>query len=328
MLSKVDNNIAINKIRSISANIAGQLNLAEVDIKIWLIKLFHILEEFYCKYHNRQFVLAISDKKLTDDDLKILSADLLWEFISKGIECFQIDLDLNFSYTSDIKSSEITDISKYCCQNKLPVLRFFGEDCHLYDIEGHPVVFYNFIHPEVEKQRRTGIDARSYRDYKLVIDEQGEKQLTNKIDEIWHDRDNRILIARKTEKMLQNFLAKWLHENLHDARVVSEVGKISGIDRTDIEITGISTGDQIIIEVKWMGKNYSGTSYDIGRFEEGIRQVCSYLNREPSALEGCLVCYDGRKNNDYIPIEKQNARLECRIIWLESRSGSEIGAQG
>lgn len=146
---------------------------------------------------------------------------------------------------------------------------------------------------------------------------------------IWHDRNKRILIAnRKTEKILQTFLAKWLSENIHDARVASEVGKISGVDRTDIELTSIHTGDNIIIEVKWMGENASKTSHDTEILEQGIRQVCTYLDREPNALEGCVVCYDGRQTTTEFSLDEPIAKLEYRIVWLESRSGSQIGAEG
>lgn len=124
-------------------------------------------------------------------------------------------------------------------------------------------------------------------------------------------------------------MAKWLSDNIYDARVVAEVGKISGVDRTDIELTSIETGDHLIIEVKWMGINASNTSYNIERLKEGIRQICTYLEREPSAFEGCVVCYDGRDET-----EKGNAsgldipmgKVHYRVVWLESQSGSEVGA--
>jgi len=328
MLSKIDIMIAEKKIKSISANIAGQLGIPEIAIHTWMEGLFPVLQDFYSRHGSRQLALVISKTSLPISDSEALNATALWNFVSRGIECFQIDMALRFSLT-DLDNSEIVTVSDYCYQNKVPALHVLGEDSHLYNIEGRSVAFYNFVHPEVRTRTRTGINARSYRDYKLVIDEQGPKQLISKIDEIWHDRNKRILIAnRQTEKMLQTFLAKWLDENIHDARVVSEVGKISGVDRTDIELTGTFTGDNIIIEVKWMGENASSTSFDIERLEEGIRQVCTYLEREPSALEGCVVCYDGRQTTTEFFLDEPIARLEYRIVWLESRSGSQIGAEG
>ncbi|TEB11291.1 hypothetical protein Psfp_03989 [Pelotomaculum sp. FP] len=329
MLSGIDDAIAEFKIKSLSANIAGQLMLPEIDIQNWMKKLFPVLIGFHAKYGNRQFVFIICNSLLSPENSEDLNKDILWAFISRGIECFCIDLNLRITI-AELSSSEMVDVSDYCYSNKIPSLHVLGEDIHLYNVAGRSVAFYNFVHPQVSTRTRIGLNARSYRDYKLVIEEQGPKQLINKIDEIWHDRNKRILIAnRQTEKILQTFLAKWLSDNIYDARVVAEVGKISGVDRTDIELTSMSTGDHLIIEVKWMGKNASGKSYDIDRLKEGIRQVCAYLDREPSALEGCVVCYDGRKDstqNDTFTLDEPIARLDYRIVWLESRSGSEIGA--
>ncbi len=331
MLTRTDNIIAAKKIKSLSANIAGQLSLPEIDIQNWMQKLFPVLLDFHSQYGNRQYVFIL-EKSLSHDEANLLDTNLLWGFISKGIECFNVDLNIMFSLADELNSSEIVDICNYCYSNAVPALYVFGEEISLYNKAGRCIAFYNFVHPEVSARNRLGLNARSYRDYKLVIEEQGAKQLVNKIDRIWADRSNRILISnRQTEKILQNYLAEWLDANIHDARVVSEVGKISGVDRTDIELTSISTGDHLIIEVKWMGINASGSSYDIGRLEEGIRQVCTYLLREPSALEGCVVCYDGRKESEKantFTLDDPIARLDYRIVWLESKSGSEIGACG
>lgn len=328
MLSKFDNIIAEQKIKSMSANIAGQLDMPEITIHTWMEEFFPVLKNFHSTYGNHQIALIISKTPLPIKDTEKFDATSLWGFVSRGIECFQVDMALQLGLTG-LKSSEIVDISDYCYREKVPALHVLGEDSQLYNIKGRAVAFYNFVHPEVDTRKRTGLNARSYKDYKLVIDDQGPKQLIGKIDEIWHDRNNRILIAnRKTEKILQTFLAKWLSENIHDARVASEVGKISGVDRTDIELTSIHTGDNIIIEVKWMGKNASRTSHDVEILKQGIRQVCTYLDREPKALEGCVVCYDGRNTTTEFSLDEPIARLEYRIVWLESRSGSQIGAEG
>lgn len=328
MLSKTDNMIAMQKVKALSANIAGQLMLPEIDIQNWINKLFPILLDFHTQYGNRQYTFIISEQYLQPEEAELLHIGALWDFISRGVECFQIDLERKFCL-SELDSSEIVALTDYCYKNKTSALYVFGEEISLYNKDGRCVAFYNFAHPQVMFRNRTALTARSYRDYKLVIDEQGPKQLVNKIDEIWADRSKRILISnRETEKVLQTFLFRWLSENIFDARVVKEVGKISGVDRTDIELTSISTGENLIIEVKWMGKNASGSSYDITRLEQGVRQVCAYLDREPSALEGCVVCYDGRKESErtiLFTLDKPIARLDYRIIWLESKGGSEIG---
>lgn len=329
MLSKTDAMIATKKIKGISANIAGQLMLPEIDIHKWIETLFQIFLDFYTKYGNRQLVFIISESLFQQESSDQLQADTLWGFVSKGCECFTIDLEHRFCL-SEPNSSELEDVCDYCHINKALAIHVLGDGISLYNKEGRSISFYNFVHPQVNKRSRHSLNARSYRDYKLVIEEQGPKQLVNKIDEIWADRNKRILIAnRKTEKILQNFLAKWLDENISDARVIAEVGKISGVDRTDIELISPNTGDHLIIEVKWMGKNASGSSHDITRLEVGVRQVCTYLDREPSALEGCVVCYDGRQESEksvLFTLDEPIARLDYRIIWLESKSGSEIGA--
>lgn len=328
MMTKIDNMIAEQKIKSLSVNIASQLDMPEITTQSWLGKLFPVLQDFYYSYGgNHQLAIVISESSLPICSSIAFEPNTLWGFVSKGIECFLIDIELRFCL-APLGNSESVTVSDYSYQNKVPALHVLGEDCHLYNREGRSVAFYNFAHPEVQTVRRMGKDARSYKDYKLIIDEQATKQLVHEIDVIWHDRNKRILIGnRRTEKVLQKFLRKWLSENIYDAKVVSEVGKISGIDKTDIELTSIQTGDSIIIEVKWMGKNVNGTSYDIERLKEGIKQVCTYLERDPNALEGCVVCYDGRQTSSKFSLKDPIAKLEYRIVWLESRSGSQIGEE-
>ena len=81
MMSKTDDMIAAKKIKSLSANIAGQLVLPEIDIKNWMKKLFPILLDFHAQYGNRQYVFII-DKSLSAEELQLLSTEILWNLIS------------------------------------------------------------------------------------------------------------------------------------------------------------------------------------------------------------------------------------------------------
>lgn len=208
MLSEIDKAIARERIKDLSANIAGQFGGPEINIKKWLDQLFPVLLLFQSQYGCKDYAFMIAESPLPLDESQSLSIDALWEFMSRGFECFRIDLNTRFGLLTPVFSrAELLNISAYCYDNNVPALYIVGgEEVWLYNKEGRAIAFYNFAHPEVTTGRRFGRNSRSYKDYKRVIEEQEKKQLINKIDEIWDDRRNRILISnRKTEKMLQTF---------------------------------------------------------------------------------------------------------------------------
>lgn len=133
----------------------------------------------------------------------------------------------------------------------------------------------------------------------------------------------------KTEEFFQMELFDWLGRNLSDGYPKIETRTNAG-DRTDIDIYSYQTGQHYIIEVKWLGENRSGTKYGYDRIIEGIGQIRTYLERDESLNEACLVCYDGRveaehKNNSSFDMSLLPLKGKHKIIFLESQSASRKG---
>jgi hypothetical protein len=161
----------------------------------------------------------------------------------------------------------------------------------------------------------------------LIFDHAGQEVARETGVKYWADKKNRILLAapENTEKIFQRSLLLWLrHYVLDKIRIYSETRGF-GQDATDITVmTG--HGDYVI-EVKWMGKNEHGTTYDDSRIAEGVEQIKIYLNNDGRLVSGAVVLYDGR------PIEcrKQyfdsgNLHPLCQpphIVWLESDTPSQ-----
>jgi hypothetical protein len=161
----------------------------------------------------------------------------------------------------------------------------------------------------------------------LIFDHAGQEIARETGVKYWADKDNRILLAvpESTEKIFQRSLLLWLrHYVLDKIRIYSE-SRGFGQDATDITVmTG--HGDYVI-EVKWMGKNEHGTTYDANRIAEGVEQVKIYLNNDGRLVGGAVVLYDGR------PLDRCTQQFDssilhplCQsphIVWLESQTPSQ-----
>jgi hypothetical protein len=185
------------------------------------------------------------------------------------------------------------------------------------------------MHPESKNEIRIGMDARSCRDYVLSIDDHSKKELIFKMDKYWANKQNRILKRGETEKIFQMELFDWLLRHLYDGRPIIEMKTNVG-DRTDIDIQGYECGQHYIIEVKWLGENESGTTHGNERIIQGIGQICTYLERDISLNQACLVCYDGRteeRNNRESSVDQNIVPVKgiYKIIFLESESASKKG---
>ena len=145
----------------------------------------------------------------------------------------------------------------------------------------------------------------------------------------WADRNKRVLLAapESTEKIFQRSLLTWLRHYISDKiRIISETRGF-GQDATDITV--ITGHGDYVIEVKWMGKNENGTSYDSSRVAEGVEQVKIYLDNDERLISGAVVLYDARaersKAGEMIEASLVHSRCQMpHIVWLESDTPSQV----
>lgn len=145
----------------------------------------------------------------------------------------------------------------------------------------------------------------------------------------WEDRKKRILLSSpdKTEVIFQRELKAWLEEHVVDQiRVLAET---RGLGQDPTDITVMTAAGDVVIEIKWLGENASGTKYGQPRIAEGIRQVAIYLDNDQKLTKGYVVCYDARerdiheKESGWEPREMHGLCEPPRILFLESKTASE-----
>jgi len=145
----------------------------------------------------------------------------------------------------------------------------------------------------------------------------------------WDNRKKRILLASpdKTETIFQRELKAWLEEHVLDQIRVYAESRGLGQDPTDITVMTAS-GD-VVIEIKWLGVNASGTKYGQPRIGDGLRQVAIYLDNDQKLTKGYVVCYDARardiheRESEWEASEMHGLCEPPRILFLESETASE-----
>lgn len=149
----------------------------------------------------------------------------------------------------------------------------------------------------------------------------------------WADRRRRILLAGPdgTEKLFHHNLFWWCNNFIKDALDVYGETQAMGQDKTDITI--VTEVGNIVIEVKWLGRNENDTRYAKVRIQEGMLQVADYLNRNSRLMQGYLVVYDARSvevhqsDSGYPATCRHDKSKEPVIYFLRSETPSELASR-
>lgn len=145
----------------------------------------------------------------------------------------------------------------------------------------------------------------------------------------WHDASKRLLVAspESTERIFQRSIYLWLEANIIDKLRVYAEPRGFGQDATDVTVVTIS--GEHIIEVKWLGKNASGTEYKQERINEGLRQVALYLDNDVRAIRGYVLLYDGRprdkhdQESNFDPAVRHERCDTPIVLFLENETPSQ-----
>jgi hypothetical protein len=147
----------------------------------------------------------------------------------------------------------------------------------------------------------------------------------------WADRGKRILLVgpEGTEKLFHHSLFHWMKLFVSDALRVYGETRGMGQDKTDITV--ITQKGDYVIEVKWLGRNKSKTSYGESQINVGLGQVSAYLENDPQLVCGHLIVYDARSFEKFTNESKYDEALRhprCQlplVLFLTSDTPSEIG---
>lgn len=171
---------------------------------------------------------------------------------------------------------------------------------------------------------------RSWRELRKSLDDHFENCVdSEKLVRYWDDRKKRVLLVGpdKTEKLFHHNLFWWFTNFIIDAIDVHGEANGMGQDKTDITI--VTEIGSIVVEVKWMGRNKNNTRFAQIRIKQGMLQVADYLHRNNRLMQGFLVIYDARNEQDHrakstYPKKCRHPRCEDPIIYfLRSETPSE-----
>lgn len=146
----------------------------------------------------------------------------------------------------------------------------------------------------------------------------------------WSNKPTRELLSDPdgTERIFHTALFWWLDHFIADKIRVYAEPRGFGQDATDI-IAVTFSGDYVI-EVKWLGRNDKGTSYEQPRIDEGLRQVKIYLESDPRFVAGYVVFYDGRAADKHMndsafdPASRHDNCPPPKFVFLESEPPSQV----
>lgn len=327
MLNSIDNILLNKTVKNVAVEIAANIGQTTLDVSQWLNDFCVELNKINTDIGH--VVIAFIYNINLDTTLELNSTNIQ-TLISSGIEACCIDNNHLLSISDDLSSADRIDIGVCGSEQDLVIFRLDGELLEVY-IKGIMKHRINVMHPSSQEEIRISAHSRRCIDYALAIEDHGKKGLIFKIDKYWADRQKRILCSGETEKFFQMELFDWLDRNISDGYPKVETKTNAG-DRTDIDLYSYQSGQHYIIEVKWLGKSESGTKYDYTRIIEGIGQIRTYLERDVSLDEACLVCYDGRtesehKNESSFDMKLMPVKGKHKIIFLESKSASRKGEE-
>jgi hypothetical protein len=253
------------------------------------------------------------------------------KFVQNGQGMFFVDKNLKY-INSHVSPTSLSDCSERLLkENKFGV--FITKGSYLFEILcGVPINDFDALDGAKNLPFKGPIISRPMDSFSLILDDHMQLCVNNqKGIEYWHDKLNRILRTdekHKTEWIFQNSLYYWLNNFLSDKVDVIAEPCDHGQDKHDIRVL-TTDGRRFVIEIKWLGKNKSGTIYKQPRINVGLQQLKIYLDNDSKFYSGYLVTYDARSkvehdNESYWDDQFRHAMCEEPIIlFLKSETPSK-----
>lgn len=171
---------------------------------------------------------------------------------------------------------------------------------------------------------------RPISDFDALLKDHFDNHIKNEqLFRYWANKNKRILLSGKngTEEIFHRALFWWLKNYVSDQLKVYAQPKGLGQDETDIIV--VTVDGSHLTEIKWLGENDSGTSYDQDQINEGLAQIKIYLDDDDECVSGYLVVYDGRspeENKTQCAYNDTLRHPRCavpKILFLETETPSK-----
>lgn len=307
---------------SSAVKLAGALRLSLADAEKFLQNVNEFVKNSP-SLDKQKYVLALSPSNVGNEKL---TSSIVQGQINGKTPIISVDLELNLIGSS---TGEARNTS--CSKRTLPPSNSFEV------LISGSYIWYFLAGATIEEvdTKEPGRDLppvaswfRKFSELDKIIDDYTKERLNREQLRYWKDAKLRILLNEpdSTEELFHRDFLWWLKHWVLDAPNIWADPTGLGQDKTDINV-GTVEGPKII-ELKWLGTN-GHTTYYQSRIDEGLQQVKLYLDRDANIIEGHLLVYDGRKEEDHKTKSDHNdsgRHPRCslpKILFLESESPSK-----
>lgn len=288
-----------------------------LDVNTFLHKLYTFLTSLEYKElrDKKVFILSVSS------DIKESTSEKLFDKLINMLpkyNYFQIDFKENIDIYQNLNINTLDDIQDY--SEDFPELIFFY-------IEGFSIEIINEgvflkIYNNVNDMKREGRNKNKYSlpvsDYRILTKNHFEEHIINEKKLVYWDNKSKRLLKKSPENIFHKSLYAYLDINLANGRVDCELSNKGGNDRLDIQLVSFDTEEVYILEIKWMGKSCTTTSYSKTDMENAFGQLNIYLENNSDACKGALVIYDASLKDEKIicKLSKPSYKLDIEPIKL------------
>ncbi len=312
--------MAFNAAADEAVSISIALDFEESKVRRFLHNIEKFAESNRISLSDTPYLVALSIDDSSSES--ILESEQILNSAAEGKSTFLVDENLKIIQIKN--DAPNVDTCAQLSENwKLPVIMVTKEMC-LLGLQG------KIIGAGIGKDRPALLVekfSKPFAQFDHILEDHYRSWLHNERNlKYWKDRDNRILVAGKTEEIFQGSLFVWLDDFVADKVFAFCEPSGFGQDKTDIHVTTVDNRNHVI-EIKWLGKNASQTEYKEPRIAEGLEQVRIYLSSGKFS-DGRAVFYDARpkeisdKERDYSGIVMhQDCKKPC-FVFLESEMPS------
>lgn len=322
--------IDLHRIKKILENPVNKI--AEVFPKVSIYDISIFINDLYCFLTSEQYKNIINKepfililKEHINDSIQNISFKELNTFLTK-YNSFTLNFKNEFEKTEQISVDDFNILDDYSEQEPSSIFIYIDYYCVEFIHKGYIIKRYSNIHDIKKEARGKNKQALPISDYRLLAENHFREHVLNeKKLAYWDNKSNRIL-KKSPENIFHKSLYSYLDINLANGRVDSELSNKGGSDRLDIQLIDFDTEKVYILEIKWMGKSSTGTSYSKKQMEQAFDQLNIYLNNNPEAAKGAIVIYDASNKDEEIVcyVQDYNSKLDIKAIkfFLSSVSAS------
>lgn len=269
----------------------------EVDSFINNLYGFLTSQEYKNINHKEAFLLTI-DTKVTNANSKKIFNELIK--LIPQYNNFIINFKEEIKEFETINNDSFNDLEDYSEEHLDTIFFYINHFCIEIIYNGMIIKRIANVNDIKKMARSKNSDLLKVEDYRLLANNHFKEYVLNEKKLTYWDKKSDRLLKKSPENIFHKSLYSYLDINLANGRVDSEVSNKGGNDRLDIQLVDFDTEKLYILEIKWMGKSITSTSYNKKDMENAFKQLNIYLNNNNNAIKGALIVYDASDKDEEI----------------------------